>query len=126
MKENIVKCGFLFSEMIDEPLFEVTTPINLKVSVGKRRWSLITTEKHPSLLGRENEIMEQVKVVHDKQGNTLTVWFSNPKDEYVSEETGEEVILMKNKEGRVIGFEKLNLIPSNLGQVKIDFETITV
>lgn len=70
--------------------------------------------------------MEQVKVIHDKEGNTLTVWFSNPKNEYVSEETAEEVILMKNKDGKVIGFEKLNFIPSDLGQVKVDFETITI
>jgi len=34
------------------------------------------------------------------------VWFSDPKEEYVCEETGEEVGLMKDKSGHVIGFEK--------------------
>ena len=52
--------------------------------------------------------MAQVKVFYIKKGNTLTVWFSDPKEEYICEETGEEVVLMKDKSGRVIGFEKLN------------------
>jgi len=43
-----------------------------------------------------------VKVFYDQTGNTLTVWFDNPHDEYVCEETGDEVILMKDKSGRVI------------------------
>ena len=47
--------------MFDESLFEVETPIALKVSVGKRRWNLITTQKHPSLLGKENEIKETLQ-----------------------------------------------------------------
>ena len=41
--------------------------------------------------------MDPVKVYYDETGNTLTVWFGNPQDEYVCEETGDEVILMKNK-----------------------------
>ncbi len=52
--------------------------------------------------------MDQVKVYYDREGSTLTVWFGNPGDEYVCEETGAEVILMKDKHGRVIGFEKLH------------------
>ena len=48
--------------------------------------------------------MAQVKVFYDQTGNTLTVWFGNPQDEYVCEETGEEVVLMKDKLGHVIGF----------------------
>ena len=52
--------------------------------------------------------MEQVKIFHDRTGNTLTVWFGNPQEEYVCEETGDEVILMKNRTGRVIGFERLS------------------
>jgi uncharacterized protein YuzE len=52
--------------------------------------------------------MAKVKVFYDQEGNTLTVWFADPQDEYICEETGDEVVLMKNKSGRVIGFEKLN------------------
>ena len=52
--------------------------------------------------------MTEVKIYYDKLGNTLTVWFGNPNEEYICEETGDEVILMKNKSGVVFGFEKLN------------------
>ncbi len=52
--------------------------------------------------------MDQVKVYYDRTGSTLTVWFGDPSEEYVCEETGDEVILMKDSHGRVIGFEKLN------------------
>ena len=52
--------------------------------------------------------MAQVKVFYDEVGNTLTVWFGNPQDEYHCEETGDEVILMKDQAGKVIGVEKLN------------------
>jgi len=44
--------------------------------------------------------MAQVKVFYDSEGNTLTVWFGDPATEYVCEETGEEVILMKDKAGQ--------------------------
>ncbi len=53
-------------------------------------------------------LMAKVRVYYDREGNTLTVWFDEPTKEYICEETGEEVILMKDKEGRVIGFERLN------------------
>ena len=52
--------------------------------------------------------MAQVKVFYDREDNTLTLLISDPKEEYVCEETGEEVVLMKDKSGRVVGFEKLN------------------
>ena len=54
--------------------------------------------------------MEKIRVYYDSKGNTLNVWFDNPRNEFISEETGEEVILMKNKKGKVIGFEKLNFM----------------
>lgn len=68
--------------------------------------------------------MAQVKVFYDETGNTLTVWFGNPQDEYVCEETGDEVVLMKDKVGRVIGFEKLNFVLANPKHLQIAFETI--
>ena len=67
--------------------------------------------------------MEQVKVFYDRAGNTLTVWFGNPQDEYVCEETGDEVILMKDRNGRVIGFEKLNFSVPESDSVHVAVET---
>ncbi len=70
--------------------------------------------------------MAQVKVFYDKTGNTLTVWFGDPQKEYVCEEAGDEVILMKDKEGLVIGFEKLNFSVSQEDQLRVNFETVSV
>ncbi len=70
--------------------------------------------------------MEQVKVFYDRTGNTLTVWFGDPQDEYIAEETGDEVILMKDRTGHVIGFEKLNFTPSMPEQLRISFETVSL
>jgi len=52
------------------------------------------------------------------------VWFSDSKEEYVCEETGEEVVLMKDKSGRVIGFEKLNYSLSEAEKLHVAFETV--
>jgi len=70
--------------------------------------------------------MEQIKIFHDRTGNTLTVWFGNSQEEYVCEETGDEVILMKDQTGRVIGFEKLNFTVSTPDQLRISFETASM
>lgn len=53
--------------------------------------------------------MDKVKIFYDKMGNTLTVWFDKPTKEYMAEEADDEVVLMKDKHGKVIGFEKLNV-----------------
>ena len=66
--------------------------------------------------------MAQVKVYYDRIGNTLTVWLDNPQNEYICEETGEEVILMKDKQGRVIGFEKLNFAQTLTESIPVAFE----
>ena len=62
--------------------------------------------------------MEKIRVYYDSHGNTLNVWFNNPKQEHVCEETGEEVILVKNRQGKVIGFEKLNFLPGKHRAIK--------
>ena len=70
--------------------------------------------------------MEQVKVFHDRTGNTLTVWFGEPQEEYICEETGDEVILMKDQTGRVIGFEKLNFSSVGSESARISFEAVSL
>jgi len=68
--------------------------------------------------------MAQVKVFYDEGGNTLTVWFGDPQEEDVAEETGEEIVLMKDKAGKVIGFEKLNFAMTKPKHLHVAFETI--
>jgi len=70
--------------------------------------------------------MAQVKVYFDRLGNTLTVWFGNPQEEHVCEETGDEVVLMKDRAGKVIGFEKLNFSPVNGAPFQVGFEAAEI
>src|SRR5207253_1882523 len=55
-------------------------------------------------------IVDKVRVYYDRTGNTLTVWFDDPAKESVCEEVDDDVVLMKDRRGRVIGFERLNYL----------------
>ena len=68
--------------------------------------------------------MAEVKVFYDRQGKTLTVWFTDRSLEYVCEETGDEVVLMKDGAGRVIGFEKLNFSVPDSDSLRVALETV--
>jgi hypothetical protein len=57
--------------------------------------------------------LDKIKVIHDTVGHTLTVWLDEPTKEHVCRETTEEVVLMKDSEGRVIGFELLHYRPAS-------------
>ncbi len=48
--------------------------------------------------------MEHLKVIHDTAGQTLTIWLGDPKREYVSTLTNDEVVVMKSRVGRILGF----------------------
>ena len=52
--------------------------------------------------------MDRIKVAHDRVGHTLTVWLGDPTMEYVSTLTEDEVVIMKDRSGHVIGFEVLH------------------
>jgi len=62
-------------------------------------------------------------VFYDREGSTLTVWFKDPSQEYVCEETGDELVLMKDRSGRVIGFEKLNFSVFESDSLSVALET---
>ena len=51
--------------------------------------------------------MEKVIVYYHRDTDTMDIWFGNPDDEFMCEEAGEGIILKKNKDGKVIGIEKL-------------------
>ena len=55
-------------------------------------------------------------VYFDREGNTLSVWFDDPKREHVCEESDDDMILVKDKRGRVIGFERLNYLTAKQRQ----------
>lgn len=54
--------------------------------------------------------MEKVRVYFDRAGNTLTVWFDDPRKESICEEIDDDVVLIRDAEGRLIGFERLNYL----------------
>ena len=58
--------------------------------------------------------MEKVAIYYSKDTDTMDIWFGNPEDEYISEEAGEGLILKKDKQGKIIGIEKLYVV-KNLG-----------
>lgn len=52
--------------------------------------------------------MAHIRVIHDPEGETLTVYFAEPRTDQVCEEVGDGVILIKDpRSGEVIGFERL-------------------
>jgi len=55
--------------------------------------------------------MDKVRVYWDRTGNTATVWFDDPAKEHVCEEIEDDIVLMKDRRGRVVGFERLNCLP---------------
>ena len=57
--------------------------------------------------------MKKIKVFHDTRGNTLTIWFDDPQKESICEELEGDFVIMKDKNGKVIGFEKLNYMPAS-------------
>ncbi|HIH21004.1 TPA: DUF2283 domain-containing protein [Candidatus Micrarchaeota archaeon] len=69
--------------------------------------------------------MEKMKIIFNKLANTLDIWFDDPQKEAISEETGEEVILKKDRQGKIIGIEKLNVLATPLKQMgKFPFEML--
>lgn len=64
--------------------------------------------------------MDVLKIYHDPRGRTLTVWFDDPEKEHAAEETGDQVVLIKDREGQVIGFELLDYEPSSPGPLEVE------
>ncbi|MBC8868603.1 MAG: DUF2283 domain-containing protein [Planctomycetes bacterium] len=62
--------------------------------------------------------MDKVRVYYDRTGNTLTVWFDDPTKEHVCDEVEDDVVLMKDRRGRVIGFERLNYLTKKQQQAR--------
>lgn len=67
--------------------------------------------------------MDTLKIYYNELGKTLTVWFGDPSEEFIAEETGEEVLLIKNQAGAVIGFERLNYELAEGERPKIELMT---
>jgi len=69
--------------------------------------------------------LEKVRVYYDAVGRTLSVWIADPETEEVCEEADDDTILMKDSEGHIIGFEKLN-VPLKPGSPGLTVEVVSV
>ena len=70
--------------------------------------------------------MAGIHVIHDPVGETLTIYWAEPRAEQVCEETGEGVILIKDAATEeVIGFERLYYRPEP-AMPALTFETASV
>jgi Protein of unknown function (DUF2283) len=115
--------------MAKRTLFSETTPLQELVVLTRDRWREIIRFKHPAVRGHEENVreclrdpdfirepetgdglVEKVRVYFDRAGNTLSVWFGDPAKETHCEEIGDDTILVKDRRGRVIGFERLNYL----------------
>ena len=56
--------------------------------------------------------MDKITITYDKVGNTLDVWFQQPRP-CINEEVGGGVIVKKDEMGEIIGFEKLNYLKND-------------
>lgn len=65
--------------------------------------------------------MDKLRVYYDRKGNTFSVWFDNPSKEHVCEESDDDIVLVKDRRGRVIGFERLNFLSVKQMQKGKDF-----
>ena len=54
--------------------------------------------------------MDKLRISYDREGNTLSVWFDDPKKEHVCEESDDDMVLIRDRRGRLIGFERLNYL----------------
>jgi hypothetical protein len=72
--------------------------------------------------------VDKVRVYYDRTGNTLSVWFGDPQKEAICEEIADDVILVKDRRGHVIGFERLNYLSKRQkapkGHIPVEFEVI--
>ena len=55
--------------------------------------------------------MDKIKFFIDPIGNTFSLWYKDPKEEDVCEQSESGDILSLDKKGNIIGFEKINFFP---------------
>lgn len=65
--------------------------------------------------------MAGMDVCYGEEGNSLTVWFDNPRKTRSSEVRGENLILNKDSDGHVIGIERRNYFDDALEEVRAGY-----
>jgi uncharacterized protein YuzE len=72
--------------------------------------------------------MGRIKVHYDRAANTLTVYFDDPRKEHVCNNIDDELVLIKDRRGRIIGFERFNCLPrrgrGRFAKVPVEVEAV--
>ena len=61
--------------------------------------------------------MAKVKIYIDPIGNTMNIWWGNPKDAFASEEVDDPTrndVIIKDKQGKPISLEIIGVFPKEL------------
>lgn len=69
--------------------------------------------------------MADLTILHDAAHEILTVWFVPPPTEFLQEPVGPEVVLLKDRQGHVLGFERHHYVPTSKGAIDLEFRTIS-
>ena len=57
----------------------------------------------------------KIKIYIDPYGNTLNFWWADPKKSFISEEAKDSFdVIVKDKKGVPIGFEKIGFFPKEI------------
>ncbi|EAZ91698.1 hypothetical protein [Crocosphaera chwakensis] len=65
--------------------------------------------------------MDNLKIYHDHEAKTLTIWFDDPKKEFLVDEVEEDLSLIKDQQVNIIGIERLNYLGTKLDASKVKF-----
>ncbi len=67
--------------------------------------------------------MESLKIYHDhdQEAKTLTIWFDDPQKEFLVYEMGEDMSLIKDEDGNIIGIERLNYLGEQIDGSSVEF-----
>lgn len=62
---------------------------------------------------------KKIKIYIDPYGNTLNMWWDDPKKSHISEEAEQSFdVIVKDKKGRPIGLEKIGFFPAEIDPIK--------
>lgn len=61
-------------------------------------------------MAKRRIISAKLRIHYDRKGNALSFWFDDPKKEHTCEESDDDMVVVKDRRGCVIGFERLNFL----------------
>ena len=66
--------------------------------------------------------MDSLKIFYDRDNHILTIWFDDPQKEFVAEEIGEELLIMKYSGGKTIGIERMNFVLADQNSLDVQLQ----